>query len=177
MQWWVSIIALGALSLAGCGKVEQAPGSSGKTLCFDYYQRCVNRVFADVQMFGALPTATSNCTASGCHQAGVGPGGALKLHPGLSPFPLTTPTADRSTQMYANFLSAKGSSNLTDSRQSFLIKKPLVEVFHGGGKIFPDETVRGIQEFRFWISQKVDDEFAAQCTSLFNPPASTTCQF
>ena len=44
MQWWVSglvVCAFGAVS--ACGKVEQAPGSSGKTLCFDYYQRCVNR--------------------------------------------------------------------------------------------------------------------------------------
>ena len=171
MQWWVSglvVCTIGAVS--ACGKVAQAPGSSGKTLCFDYYQRCVNPVFSDVQLYGAVPTATSNCSASGCHQAGVGPGGALKIHPGLSAAPLTTPAQDRTTQMYANFLSAKGSSNLGSPRQSFLLKKPLVEVFHGGARIFPDDTVRGTREFEFWISQNVDDEFSAQCALL------TTCQ-
>jgi hypothetical protein len=150
--------------------VEQKAGSSGKTLCFDYYQRCVNPVFDDVQMFGAVPAATSNCSASGCHQAGVGPGGALKIHPGLTAAPLTTPDQDRTTQMYANFLSAKGSANLSSPRQSFLIKKPLVEVFHGGATIFPNDTAKGIREFEFWITQNVDDEFSAQCATL------TTCQ-
>lgn len=171
MQWWVSglvVCAFGAVS--ACGNVEQAPGASGKTLCFDYYQRCVNPVMDDVQAYGAVPTATSNCSASGCHQAGVGPGGALKIHPGLTAMALTTPELDRTTQMYANFLSAKGSSNLVSPRQSFLIKKPLVEVFHGGATIFPDASVRGIREFEFWISQNVDDEFSAQCATL------TTCQ-
>lgn len=171
MQWWVSglvVCAIGAVS--ACGKVEQAPGSSGKTLCFDYYQRCVNRVFDDVQMFGALPSATSNCSASGCHQAGVGPGGALKIHPSEPMVSTTVPAQARMTQMYANFLSAKGSSNLGSPRQSFLIKKPLVEVFHGGAKIFPDANARGVREYEFWVSQNVDDEFSAQCATLI------TCQ-
>jgi hypothetical protein len=77
--------------------------------------------------------------------------------------------------MYANFLSAKGSANVNDPRQSFLIKKPLVEVFHGGARIFADDTARGISEMQHWISQAVDDEFSAQCASLFVAPPSTTC--
>lgn len=184
MRWWVSGLVLCAFgTLAACGKVEQAPGSSGKTLCFDYYQRCVNPVFNNVQMFGAVHVATSNCSDLGCHQVGVGRGGALKLHPiadaPIIDLSMTTPDQARTTPMYANFLSAKGSSNRSNPRQSFLIKKPLVEVFHGGARIFPNDTARGVQEFEFWISNSVDenDEFGAQCAMLFNPPLSTTCQF
>ncbi len=171
MQWWLSGLVVCALGVVtACGKVEQSASSSGKTLCFDYFQRCVNPVFGDVQNNGAVPAATSNCSDSGCHQSGVGPGGALKLNPGLFPITLTTPAQDRTTQMYANFLSAKGSSNLGSPRQSFLIKKPLVEITHAGGLIFPNDTAKGIREFQFWISQSVDDEFGAQCALL------TTCQ-
>lgn len=176
MQAWVRVAALCVPAmLAACGQVDQTQGSSGKTLCFDYYQRCVNRVFDNTPTYGGI--SASSCSASGCHQAGVGPGGAFKINPGLAPLSLTTPAQDRATQMYANFLSAKGSANLNDPRQSFIIKKPLVEVFHGGGPIFADATAIGVREFQFWISQNVDDEFGAQCPSLFNPPASTTCQF
>ena len=176
MPWWVRVPGLCILlTLSACGKVVQTEGGSGKTLCFDYYQRCVNRVFDNTPAYGG--TSASNCSSSGCHQAGVGPGGAFKINPGLPLLVLTTPAQDRTTQMYANFLSAKGSANLNDPRQSFLIKKPLSEVFHGGGVIFPDATVIGVREFQFWASQNVDDEFGAQCPSLFNPPASTTCQF
>lgn len=176
MQGWVKIAGLCLLvTLAACGEVVQTPGASGKTLCFDYYQRCVNRVFDNTPAYGGV--SASSCSASGCHQAGIGPGGAFKINPGLTPLALTTPAQDRTTQMYANFLSAKGSANLNDARQSFIIKKPLGEVFHGGGLIFSDATAIGVREFQFWIAQNVDDEFGAQCPGLFNPPASTTCQF
>lgn len=176
MQWWVRVAGLCALAtLVACGQVDQTQGSSGKTLCFDYYQRCVNRVFNDTLTYGGI--SASNCSASGCHQAGVGPGGKFKVDPVLSASPLTTPEQDRLTPMYDNFRSAKDSVNFNDPRQSLLIKKPLVEVSHAGGQIFTDPTARGIREFLFWASRSVDDEFDIQCPNLFNPPASTTCQF
>lgn len=157
-------------TVAACGKAEQGTSVTGKTLCFDYYQRCVNRVFDDTQYYGSMSGATSTCSASGCHQAGVGTGGALKIHPGLSAVTLSTPEQDRTTQIYANFLSAKGSSNLSSPRQSFLLKKPLLEVFHAGARVFSDDTVLGAREFEFWISRSVDDEFSNQCAAL------VTCQ-
>lgn len=171
MEWWVSGLMVCVMGMvAACGKAEQGTAVSGKTLCFDYYQRCVNRVFDDTQYYGAMSGSTSTCSASGCHQAGAGPGGALKIHPGLSAIPLSTPEQDRATQIYANFLSAKASANLSSPRQSFLLKKPLLEVFHGGARVFSDDAVLGAREFEFWISRSVDDEFSSQCSTL------VTCQ-
>lgn len=168
MQWWVKVAGLCALApLAACEQVAQTQGASGKTLCFDYYQRCVNPVFDDTLMYGGI--SASNCSASGCHQAGIGPGGRFKVNPGLSAQPLTTPTQDRATQMYDNFRSAKDSTNLNDPRQSSLIKKPLIEVAHGGGQIFIDPAALGVREFLFWVSRNVDDEFDAQCPTTCQP--------
>jgi hypothetical protein len=74
---------------------------------------------------------------------------------------------------FVNFASASGSSNVGDPFNSNFIRKPLVQVFHGGGQIFVDANAPGIAVFVHWMSHGVDDGFSAvECDSLYtSPPA------
>lgn len=193
MQWWVSMSALCTLlALSGCGKVEQAQVASGDPLCFDYFQRCVNPVFDNASSYGGISGNT--CSTGGCHglsYSGTGslvlpPGGSLQVFPAQTVVVLSNPPTATELQaakislMYSrNFAAARLSANPSNARQSNLIKKPLLEVSHGGNRIFPDDTVRGIQEFNWWISHPVKDEFSyTECAVLYPtlpaPPTSIT---
>jgi hypothetical protein len=184
------ILAVGAVAVlaVGCGStdpVDTSEGPPGGTLCFDYFQRCVNPVFTttlplDQNNDGFFETVNT-CAASGCHLNPGSAGGSLKIDPNAQVVdlsdPLNTPDVVRATTMYGNFLSAKGASDLNTPRQSFLLKKPLVEVLHGGGRVFASENDSSAQQFLYWISNRVPqgaNEFSSQCAALFAP--GNACQ-
>jgi hypothetical protein len=154
-----------------CDVVENRQGSGGGTLCFEYFQRCVNPQVM-VATFGAL-----NCSNSGCHRNGESAGKSLKLFPAPAIIPLadpTNPTASEleavyASQMYSNFVTTKGNVDFQSIRQSYLIKKPLLELSHGGGQVF-SESSTAAQQLLYWMNNTVPEgqnEFAATCASLF----------
>jgi hypothetical protein len=167
---------------AGCGKTENEQGSPVGTLCFDYFQQCVYPIALDAQLAVDLDNNGSfesvrRCSDSGCHNSSGNSGGGLRLTPNLSPVPLTPSDQARLTQMYINFLSAKGRADLTDPRQSPLLKEPLFEVNHGGGRVFVSDQDNAARQLSYWINNRVPgggDEFAPFCATLF--AAGNTCQ-
>lgn len=184
-RWLAHVVVICALSpLSGCDPVENTPGSPTGTLCFDYFQRCVYPLALDA----ALPIDRNNdgvfeaintCSASGCHQEPGTSGGALRVAPGLTPVDLNTMTVDqvRATTLYATFKSVTGSADIDSPRQSNLLRKPLVEVSHGGGRVFASDQDSAARQLLFWITNRAPaggDEFSAQCASLF--AAGNLCQ-
>jgi len=168
MRWLANVAVISALSLlSACDPVENTPGSPSGTLCFDYFQRCVYPQALDI----AAPIA---CSSSGCHQEPGNSGGALRIAPRLSPVDLSTTTPDqvRAMAIYSTFKSVTGSANLESPRQSNLLRKPLVEVVHGGGRIFTSDQDSAARQLLYWITNRAPaggDEFSAQCASLFAP--------
>jgi hypothetical protein len=177
-----AVWALLTLMLGGCGQAENTPGSPTGTLCFDYFQRCVYPLALDAQL--AVDTnndgvfeSVKRCSDSGCHESGGNSGGGLRLTTGAAQVALTPVDTARQSPMYVNFLSAKGRTDLVNARASTLLKKPLFEVNHGGGKVFVNDQDSAAQHISFWITNRVPaggDEFSAQCTALF--AAGNTCQ-
>lgn len=172
-----------AVLLAACGEVQNEPGSPAGTLCFDYFQQCVYPLALDTQ----LPVDQDNngtfesvkrCSDSGCHLSGGSSGGALRLSQGAATIPLTLPSDPNNVPpMFTNFLSAKGQTDLNSGRQSALLRKPLFEVNHGGGRVFVSDNDAAARQISFWINNRVPaggDEFASFCTTLF--AAGNTCQ-
>lgn len=169
--------------LNGCDPVENSPGSPEGTLCFDYFQRCVYPLALDATLpidrdNDGIFEAVNSCSASGCHQEPGTSGGALRIAPGQPPVDLNTLTADqvRQTAIYTTFISVKGTANINAPRQSDLLRKPLVEVSHGGGRIFVSDQDSAARQLLFWISNPAPaggDEFSPQCANLF---AGNLCQ-
>jgi hypothetical protein len=161
------------ISLNGCDPVENSPGSPEGTLCFDY----------PLGLEAASPFA---CSAAGCHYQPADPdappgtsGGALRITPGQSSVDLNILTADqvRQTAIHRTFLSVKGAANINSPRQSNLLRKPLVEVSHGGGRIFVSDQDSAARQLLFWVTNPAPvggDEFSAQCANLF--AAGNLCQ-
>jgi predicted small lipoprotein YifL len=98
-------LALTALALlAACGgggplgnppTVINPPGSSGQSLSFVYFQKCINPVLI-AQL--ALPSGgTGSCAASGCHDDVNGTGGAFRMLAGAAPVDLADPARPRCT--------------------------------------------------------------------------------
>jgi predicted small lipoprotein YifL len=173
------------LTLAGCGgggavdnppQVTNSAVAGSQTLCFEYYQRCVNpRLVSPITPMGATSSVT--CAATGCHDNIHGTGGALRLIPGANtPLDMatTTPAAARASDMYLNYLSSQGEVLFTDPLQSRLLTKPQVQgVLHGGGQIFTNSQDPVLKIFAYWIqnpAQLGEDEFGASCRNLFTPP-------
>lgn len=181
---WFLPAAAGLLS--ACGPVDVTQGPPGGTLCFDYFQQCVNPVFdATLPIYdqNGIVIGNNTCSASGCHQNPGSAGGSLKITPSALTVMVSGAMTDadkatvRATPMYGNFLSAKGGADLNTPRQSFLLKKPLVEVLHGGGRVFVNDQDPNARQFLFWITNRVPqggDEFHAQCATLF--ATGGTCQ-
>ena len=175
--------ALLAATLVGCGEVENEQGSPTGTLCFDYFQRCVYPLALDTQ----LPVDVNNdgifesvkrCSDSGCHDQAGTSGGGFRLHQGSATIPLV-PLSDPANPppMYVNFISAKGRTDINSARQSPILQKPLVEVSHGGGRVFVTDQDTPARHLEFWISNRVPaggDEFAPFCATLF--AVGNTCQ-
>jgi len=133
------------IMVTGCEPVTVEEGSGGNTLCFNYFQSCINPILDE-------NIAGKTCSASGCHRLGEAFGGAFR----------TNPTAvDNSTEMLANFISAKGATNLNNAANSKLLTKPLVS------------GIPQYSEILYWINNSVTAQDDPICDNLFN---GTACQ-
>ena len=137
---WVTVgmVALGAVGCGG-GNISNPPETTGQSLSFTYYQKCIDPVLqAQLQVNQGGSISTNSCAGSGCHSSVNGTGGALRLVQGAAPVPAGTAVdAVRASDMYKNFFSSQGSSIPGSPTESRMLKKPLVQgVLHGGGLIF-----------------------------------------
>lgn len=144
---------------SACKDVVVQEETTGQTLCFDYYQACINPVLSSMRLLSNGIEAT--CSAEGCHNVDVGAGGAFKLH---------RRARLNSSEMMGNFISAKSFTNLTDPASSKLLLEPLAGTFsivgsHAGGDIFADPSDPGYQEIYYWISNPIDAS-ALSCPAL-----------
>ena len=199
--------AVAAALLAGCGgggdPLSNPPnvsnpggtGSGGGKLAFAYFQKCIFPIFLEeIPITQNGVTSTNTCAGAGCHDSKAGTGGALRVVAAAAPVPaasLPAPgdiaaTADQvaaivPTDMYKNFYSAQATTVLGNPQQSRLVEKPLVlNVLHGGGRIFTSQDDPHIKLISYWISHPVpsgQDEFSPSSYSMFTPadPATGTC--
>lgn len=182
---WAAMCAAVVVLAGGCGggnpldnppPVSNTQGESGQRLSFLYFQRCINPIF--LATLPILGTATTNtCAGSGCHADASGTGGAFRVIPGAQEVDITlsanTPDVIRTTDMYKNFYSARGEAFLNAPEDSRLLTKPLVEVLHGGGPIFPNRLDPNVRLIQYWISHPMpqgQDEFSNAAYNMFTPP-------
>lgn len=186
----------GAALLAACGgggdplsnppDVSNPPGAGGDKLSFAYFQKCIAPIFLEpLPIVQNGQSSTNTCAGSGCHASDTGTGGALRIIVSAQPVDLTdpanTPAVIRTTDMYKNFYSAQGVTIPGSPIQSRLFDKPLLlNVLHGGGRIFPSQDDPHAQLISYWISHPMpsgQDEFSAAANNLFTPadPATGTC--
>jgi predicted small lipoprotein YifL len=191
-----SFLSIALLStLAACGgssnPLTNPPAVSNPTadqghqhLAFAYFQKCINPIFiAQLPIPGS--SATNTCAGSGCHDTITGTGGALRIVPGAQPIdvsdPANTPDVIRATDIYKNFYSAQGMVILGNTAQSRLLAKPLLlNVFHGGGQVFPSDTDPNAKLIKYWITHPAplgQDEFSPATYTMFTPadPKTGTC--
>jgi hypothetical protein len=115
-----------AILLGGCGsEVPSTPVTTGLTLDCALFQSSVNAIF-DADIGGRT------CSASGCHTVFGSAGGAFKIYPNA---------VANSVEMQANYLAAKGFSNLGSPADSKVLLEPLegsqsIVGSHTGGDIF-----------------------------------------
>ena len=191
----------GAALLAGCGgggdplsnpgNVTNPPttGAAGsQSLSFVYFERCIYPIFNEqlpITQNGV--TSTNTCAGAGCHDSNTGTGGALRVIVGADLVAPADPIDDvavkaaRATDMYKNFYSAQGTTVFGSPIQSRLFDKPLVlNVLHGGGRIFTSQDDPNAKLISYWISHPVpngQNEFSSSSYSMFTPadPATGTC--
>ena len=162
---------LALVAAAGCNddvNVEET-ASSGQTLCVSDFEACVNPIFDEIVMGRAGQTT---CSASGCHDTGAGSGGAFKIFPNAAP---------GSTEMMANFFSAKAFANLDSPPNSKLLLEPLqgissVTGTHTGGDIFPTTSDACYETIIDWVSKRVDSEDSGSC-GLCAPVVAASCGY
>jgi hypothetical protein len=160
--------------------------TAGQRLSFAYFQRCINPILIaqlPIQVNGA--TSINTCAGSGCHDSTTGTGGALRIVAGAQPLdladPANTPDSIRASDMYKNFYSAQGEVVLGSTAQSRLLAKPLLlNVLHGGGLIFANDSDPNATLIKYWISHPApqgQDEFSTATYSMFTPadPKAGTC--
>ena len=162
--------------LAGCGGsgngnpldnpplVNNPPGATGQsTLSYAYFQRCINPVFLEPLPITLNGVATTNsCSNAGCHANLTGSGGAFRIIPGATPLVVpdpalnvtgNTPDVIRASDMYKNFISAQGEVIIDTPAQSLLVEKPLLlNVQHGGGRVFASSSDPHVKLMEYWIS-------------------------
>jgi predicted small lipoprotein YifL len=189
----LAVACAAALALAGCGgsgnpldnppTVQNATTTSGQKLSFVYFQKCVQPIFLkqlQINQNGVISTNT--CAAAGCHDNVTGTGGALRLLASAQAVDMSNPanTADviRATDMYKNFYSAQGSAVIGSPTQSRLLAKPLtLNVLHGGGVVFADQSDPNAKLIAYWIGRPMpqgQDEFSSAADTMFTPPNPTT---
>jgi hypothetical protein len=195
-------LILGAAMLAGCGgggdplsnpsNVDNPVVTGGATLAFPYFEKCIFPIFLkQLPIVQNGVSSTNTCSGAGCHDSNTGTGGALRVIVAAAPIAdadLTaaatdsaTATAIRTTDMYKNFYSAQGTTVFGSPIQSRLFDKPLVlNVLHGGGRIFTSQDDPNAKLIAYWISHPVpsgQDEFSSSSYSMFTPadPATGTC--
>ena len=192
----------GAALLAGCGgggdplsnpgNVTNPVVTGGAQLAFPYFEKCIFPIFLKPLPIVQNGVSTTNtCSGAGCHDSNTGTGGALRVIVAASAVADsdltaaatsdTTATAIRATDMYKNFYSAQGVTVFGSPIQSRLFDKPLVlNVLHGGGRIFASEDDPNAKLIAYWISHPVpngQDEFSTSSYSMFTPadPVTGTC--
>ncbi|HEX7689174.1 MAG TPA: hypothetical protein VF453_15775 [Burkholderiaceae bacterium] len=186
----------GTALLAGCGgggdplsnppNVSNPAGAGGDKLSFAYFQKCIAPIFLEpLPIVQNGQSSTNTCAGSGCHASDTGTGGALRIIVSAQPVDLTdpanTPDVIRTTDMYKNFYSAQGVTIPGSPIQSRLFDKPLLlNVLHGGGRIFASQDDPHAQLISYWISHPMpsgQDEFSAAANAMFTPadPATGTC--
>ena len=185
--------ALAAALVAGCGgggnpltnppSVQNPPASGGQKLSFVFFQKCINPIFlAQLQINQGGVVSTNTCSSSGCHDNITGTGGALRIVQSAQAVNLADPanTADvvRTTDIYKNFYSSQGSTVIGTPLQSRLLTKPLtLNVLHGGGVVFADQTDANAKLIAYWIGRPMpagQDEFSNAADSMFTPPNPST---
>ena len=186
----IAPLALAALTaLAGCGgsgdpltnpaTVSNPGAGNGQTLSYAYYQHCINPIFLaqlQIQLNGS--TVTNTCAGAGCHASATGAGGAFRVVPAAQPLdvldPANTPAVIRASDMYKNFYSAQSEVLVGSPTTSRLVAKPLLlNVLHGGGRIFSSVDDPHIALMAYWINHPVplgQDEFSTANYSMFTPP-------
>lgn len=186
-----------AAIVAGCGgggsnplsnppSVENPAATGGQKLSFVYFQKCINPILlAPLQINQGGVVSTNTCASSGCHDNSTGTGGALRIVQSAQAVdlanPANTPDAVRATDMYKNFYSSQGSTVIGAALQSRLLTKPLtLNVLHGGGVVFADQSDVNARLIAFWIGRPMpqgQDEFSSAADSMFTPanPATGAC--
>jgi hypothetical protein len=163
--------------------VSNAVVTSGQNLSFAYFQRCIDPiVIAQLPITNNGVTSVNTCAGAGCHASATGAGGAFRIVPGAQPLDVTDPanTADviRASDMYKNFYSAQGEVVFSSALQSRILAKPLLlNVLHGGGRIFPDINDPNAQLILYWITHPVplgQDEFSTASYAMFTPADPNT---
>ncbi len=178
---------------AGCGgggnplgnppTLSNPPAAGGQKLSFVYFQKCINPIFlARLQINQGGVISTNTCASSGCHDNTTGTGGAFRVLSGALAVDLSDPanSADviRASDMYKNFYSAQGSAVIGSPIQSRLLAKPLtLNVLHGGGVVFADQSDPNAKLIAYWIGRPMpqgQDEFSSAADTMFTPPDPTT---
>ena len=183
--------------ISGCGgggsnplgnppTIQNPPASGGQKLSFVYFQKCINPVFmAQLQINQGGVVSTNTCASSGCHDNTSGTGGALRVVQSATAVdlsdPANTPDVVRTSDMYKNFYSSQGSTVIGTPLQSRLLTKPLtLNVLHGGGVVFLDQSDPNARLIAYWIGRPMpqgQDEFSSAADSMFTPadPATGAC--
>ena len=183
----------GAALLAGCGgggdPLSNPPSvsnpvttgtSSSTSLSYPYFQRCILPIFLEqITITQNGVTSTNTCSGAGCHDSVNGTGGALRVIAAATAIDLPDPAdstavaAARATDMYKNFYSAQGVTVFGSPLQSRLFEKPLVlNVLHGGGRIFASQDDPHMKLIAYWISHPLpagQNEFSDAAYSMFTP--------
>jgi hypothetical protein len=178
--------------LTNPGNVQNPSTTGGATLAFPYFEKCIFPIFLkELPITQNGVTSTNTCAGAGCHDSNTGTGGALRVIVAATPITdadiaaaatdATLATTIRASDMYKNFYSAQGTTVFGSPIQSRLFDKPmLLNVLHGGGRIFTSQDDANAKLISYWISHPVpagQDEFSTSSYSMFTPadPATGTC--
>ena len=189
-----SVVVMVAALLAGCGggEVGNPVVAGGATLAFPYFEKCIFPIFLKpLPIVQNGVTSTNTCSGAGCHDSNTGTGGALRVIVAAAPIAdadVATAATDaataetiRATDMYKNFYSAQGTTVFGSPIQSRLFEKPLLlNVLHGGGRIFASQDDPNAKLIAYWISHPIpsgQNEFSGAGNAMFTPadPATGTC--
>jgi len=194
--FFLAACALALLSNCGGGSpldnpstVQNPPVQGGQKLSFVYFQKCIEPIFVTPIPSPTSPVgggaATNTCAGAGCHDDATGAGGAFRIVPSAQIVdlanPANTPDAIRATDMYKNFYSAQGEVVIGSTTQSRLLAKPLLmNVLHGGGLVFANDTDPNVKLMQYWITHPMpngQDEFSSAASAMFTPqdPATGAC--
>ncbi len=163
--------------------IQNPPTAGGQKLSFVYFQKCINPIFlAQLQINQGGVVSTNTCASSGCHDNTSGTGGALRVVQSATAVdlsdPANTPDVVRTSDMYKNFYSSQGSTVIGTPLQSRLLTKPLtLNVLHGGGVVFLDQSDPNARLIAYWIGRPMpqgQDEFGSAADSMFTPPDPAT---